>query len=171
MVKPLSIAEPELRKAIDEALGHAHELLVFIRYTHTGGSRDWFLVRNQAELEQALARVTVRWEHSDAVELYATGELPYRERDDERLRAKALEILRTTDVVLACKRDGDAELHDVTETDQANDVDEWFRTACEGERLALPHPLLTREAFYPDVADAFLAYAPKPDGTVAPGAY
>jgi hypothetical protein len=152
-----------------EALEGAGEVLVFIR--HNFGMREWWLASNAEELDQALSLVTSSNDRSDAVEVYATGEFPYRGDDTEWLRAKAIEILAKTDVVLACKRPGDPELHDVEETDEMDDVDEWLDAELVGERLVGSHPLLMHDDFYPDVADAFLAYGERPDGTVVPGSY
>jgi hypothetical protein len=169
MSEPISLADPLLRQAIRDALSQTGELLVFIR--HIYGMREWWLVTNDDELEHALGRATTTNGASDAVEVYATGELPFRERDAAWLRARAVEVLAETDVVLARKRAGDPELHEVEETDQLADVDEWLASEHEGEPLIGPHPLLTRNEFYPTVNDAFLAYSPLPDGSVRPGSY
>jgi hypothetical protein len=173
----LAITDPELRNAMDDALRRAGEALVLIRYTMAGGLRDWFLVRTPVELDEALAKVSGSYGRSDAVEVYATGELPHRGDDREQLRSAALAILQgtdvlvATDVVMACRQDGNAELQDVSETDDPEYVDEWFEAVHEGELLVGSHPLLTHDHFYPDRNDAFLAYGVTDDGTVVPGAY
>jgi hypothetical protein len=109
--------------------------------------------------------------HSDAIELYAGRELPYRGREDASLRRKALEVLESTDVVMACHREGAPQLHDVCETDDPDHVREWFEAPHLGELLVGPHPLLRHDRFSPETRDAFLASAPLPDGAVVPGAY
>jgi hypothetical protein len=169
--EPLSISDPELREAIGHALVRADELLVFVR--HIFGAREWWLVTTEAELEHALGRAGTVYGSSDAVEVYATGELPFRSNDKARLREHALAFLAEGDVVLACRREGDPELHDVDETDSIEDVDEWLAADHAGELLLGPHPLVMHDDndFYPDNENAFLAYVPLPDGTVKPGSY
>jgi len=166
---PWSIADPGLRDAIRQSLARTGELLVFIR--HNLGMREWWLVSDSDELERALARVSHNNGHSDAVEVYGTGEFPHRGTDTDQLKAKALEIVQETDVVMACKRGEDPELQDVEETDEVEVVDEWFREPHDGELLVGRHPLLMHDEFFPEVADAYLAYGVLPDGAVRPGSY
>jgi hypothetical protein len=167
--QPLSLSDPGLRRAMLEALARVGELLILIRHTH--GVREWWMVSDEVELERALSRVTIAFGCSDSVEAHATRELPYRGGELTWLREKALDVLSSSDVVLACMRDGDPELHDVVETDEIEEVDEWLGEQHDGQLMVGPHPLPTRNDFYPDVEHAFLAYAPLPDGTVRPGAY
>ena len=171
MSEPLSISDPKLSEAIRQALGREGELLVFIR--HIYGLREWWLVANLGQLEHALTRAATTNGGSDAVEVYATGEFPFRGRDKAWLRQQALAVLAESDVVLACRREGDPELHDVEETDSVADVDEWLAGDHEGELMAGSHPLLMHDDddFYPAVNKAFLAYVPLSDGTVKPGSY
>jgi hypothetical protein len=51
-------------------------------------------------------------------------------------------------------------LHDVEETEEADAVEQWFATSHQGEILIGPLPLVTHQVFYPEVPDAFLAWAP-----------
>jgi hypothetical protein len=168
MAQPLSINDPALRQAISEALSRRGELLVFIR--HNLGLREWWLVSDESELDQALRQATGNNERSDAIELY-TGEFPHRGSDTEALKRTALEVVKQTDVVLAARHDGDPRLADVEETDEIEFIDEWFRKPHEGQVLVGSHPLLTHDDFWPDVDDCFLAYSELPDGTVRPGSY
>jgi hypothetical protein len=57
--------------------------------------------------------------YSDAIEVFATDELPYRTSDDDEwLRARAIEVIQASgEVVLACRSAGDPELHDVDGAD------------------------------------------------------
>ena len=120
MSEPLSVSDPKLSEAIRQALGREGELLVFIR--HIYGLREWWLVANLGQLEHALTRAATTNGGSDAVEVYATGEFPFRGRDKAWLRQQALAVLAESDVVLACRREGVPELHDVEETDSVADI-------------------------------------------------
>ena len=169
MAEPLSIADPALRQAVEDSLRRKGELLVLIR--HIYGLREWWLVTDRAELERALARLSLQNGSSDAVELYATGELPFRGTDPKPLKARALDIVRETDVVMACKRQGDPELRDVDETNEATDIEAWFAEPHDGVLLVGAHPLLVHDQFFPQVDDAYLAYSPLANGSVKPGSY
>jgi hypothetical protein len=152
-------------------LGRTGELLVLIRYTMSAGLREWWLVHDESELVAALERAQIRYGRSDAVELHVTEGLVHRGNNHDSLQRQALSIVETTDVVMACRRKGDAQLRDVFETDDPSDIAEWFAEERDGQILVLPHPLLAGDEFYPDVGDRFLAYAPLPSGDVKLGAY
>lgn len=171
MSEPLSISDPRLRDAIRHVLARTDELLVLVR--HIFGLREWWFVTTEDEFEQALGQAGTAYGSSDAVEVYATGALPFRSSDKASLREQALALLAEGDVVLACRWEGDPELHDVEETDSIEDVDEWLAADHAGEMMLGPHPLVMHDDndFYPDNDDAFLAYVPLPDGMVNPGSY
>jgi hypothetical protein len=166
------LADPSFRAVLVDALRRAGELCIVVCYARSAGAKDWYLVRDDGELEAVLARIpaTGQWGFSDRLEAYATDEFPERAAAaDESLREKAAETLsRTGEVILACRREGDPELHDVEVTDDPDDVDEWFRNEYEGERLVGPHPF--RHDGDPDAA-FFVVYNLGADGTIRPGAY
>jgi hypothetical protein len=70
-----------------------------------------------------------------------------------------------------CKREGDAELHDVEEASEVEDVESWLRQPHEDELFVGPHPMLAHERFWPDMPDVFLAYGVPSAGSVTPGSY
>jgi hypothetical protein len=135
-----------------------------------GGRKDWYLARDATELETVLGRIRPIGPHdfSDRIEVFATGELPYRSGDDEWLHARALQILEEHgEVVLACRHDRDVELHDVDGAAEIAGIDEWFSEPHEGERLVGAHPFRHPEG----TPGVFVAYNRDHDGEVRPGAY
>ncbi len=101
--------------------------------------------------------------------MFGTREFPYRTHDDDEwLRERAVEVLEQTgEVVLACRHDGDPELHDVDGADGVGTIDEWFSEEHAGERLVGGHPF--RHA--PETPGVFVAWNANEDGEVRPGAY
>ena len=136
-----------------------------------GGRKDWYLVRDETDLETVLTRIRPigPYGYSDRIEIFATGELPHRTREDDGwLYAQALQVLHAHgEVVMACRRDGDPELHDVDGAAERSAIDEWFAEPHEGERLVGAHPF--RHAG--GTPGVFVAYNPNGDGEIRPGAY
>lgn len=165
----LSLTDLAFRQALDDAFDRTGLALVFIR--HNLGAREWWLVTTPAELQMALDRVGSNHGRSDAVEVYTPGDLAFTGDDRDFVKSEAVRILARTDVVLACRHEGNPELQDVLETDEVDMVDEWLADTHDGTLLVGPHPILTCELFYPDAANAFLAYGPLNDGTVLIGSY
>jgi hypothetical protein len=165
------IGDLAFRAELLEAVRSGRELCFVVLWAQGGGRKDWYLARNEVELETVLGRIRPVGPlgYSDRIEVFATEEFPYRRNDnDERLRERALEVLNLTgEVVLACRREPDPELHDVENTDHAGTIDEWFDEAHEGERMVGAHPFR-----HPDgTPGVFVAWNPNEDGEVRPGAY
>jgi hypothetical protein len=164
--------DASFRDSLEGALRAAGELLVLVCYAQSAGLKDWYLVRDQADLDTVLRNIPAagRTGLSDRIEVYATGELPHRAvGEDDQLRRTAAELVRTTgEILMASRLEGDLELQDVEAAAEAEDVNEWFRDDCQGERLVGAHPF--RHDNDPDAA-VFVAYNLGADGTIRPGAY
>jgi hypothetical protein len=169
--KRVLIGEPAFRADLTNALRAAGELCFVVLYAQGGGQKDWYVAQNQEELDTVFARIRPigPWGYSDRIEVYATGEFPYRTRDDHAwLRTKARHLVETTgEVVLACRRDADPQLHDVENTDHVGVIDEWLSEPHEGEWLVGAHPFR-----HPDgMPGVVVAWNPNEDGAIRPGAY
>ena len=165
------IGDPAFRAKLREAIHAAGELCFVVLWAQGAGRKDWYIVRDDAELETVFTRIRPvgPWGYSDRVEVFATGEFPHRTSDnDECLRQRALELLRQTgEVVLACRHEGDPELHDIENTDHVGMIEEWFTELHEGERMVGAHPFR-----HPDgTPGVFVAWNPNEDGEIRPGAY
>ena len=165
------IGDTAFRAELAEALHAAAELCFVVLWAQGGGRKDWYVARDVAALETVLARIRPTGPHgySDRIEVFATGELPYRTADDDEwLYARALQVLEEHgELVLACRRDGDPELHDVDGAAEIAAIDEWFSEPHEGERLVGAHPFRHFEG----TPGVFVAYNPNDDGEIRPGAY
>jgi hypothetical protein len=166
------VAAPSIDKAFREqvhgALLEHGEVLVIVAYTNTGGAKDWFLATDHLALDRALARVRSEGAggRSDRVEVYATGEFPYR--GDAATRDAAQRLLEEYGEVAHAVRHGDdSELSAVWGADDAEGIAAWFAEFDEGERLLGPHPYRHAD----DAPDTFVAYGKNASGEVVPGAY
>jgi hypothetical protein len=170
-----ALADPSFQRNLREALARAGELVIVVCFAQAAGQKDWYLARNEAELETVLSRIPAagQWGYSDRIEAYATGEFPYRAvAADTGLRDRAIEVLRQTEpdpeVVLAERVEGDPALQDVEATNRVDDVDEWFAEPRTGELLVGSHPF--RHDANPS-ADVLAAWNAGADGDIRPGAY
>ena len=167
------VHDPKFVQELAEVVRAGRELCVVVLRVQGGGAKDWYIARDEHDLDVVLGRIprVGPYGYSDAIELFATEEFPYRSvGDDEWLRRRAIEIIEATgEVVLACKRVGDPELYDVDGADSRSlsVVDEWFREEHEGERLVGPHPFRHPEG----TPWVWKAWNPNADGEIRPGAY
>jgi hypothetical protein len=170
MSEPIPITDPAWRRAVDAALLRTGELVCLLM---KDSLRDWFVVRDQAELDQVLARVGVISPigKSDQIRLLATPEFPHRGLDEHALREAAKEIAARSWVLVACKREGNPELHDVLGSDEPAEVDEWFSGPHDGERFVGEDPFVRARKIYPDGDEGFFAFGVRPDGTVLVGSF
>lgn len=167
------VTDPSFRAALLGALERTGELCIAVTYAYRPGDRQWYLARDEAELDTVLARIPAAGKlgRSDRIEAYATGALPHRSLSNGHgLHERAIELLgQTGEVMLACRHDNDPELHQVEETDELEDIDEWFRQEHHGgERLVGSHPYLQDEV--PGAA-VYVAYNVDDRGMVRPGPY
>jgi len=167
------IHDPEFMQQLVEVVRSGRELCVVVLRAQGGGRKDWYIAQDESDVGVVLGRIPQvgPYGYSDAIELFATGELPYRTRsDDEWLRARAIEVIEASgEVVLACKPAGDPELFDVDGADARSIavVDEWFREEHEGERLVGAHPFRHPEG----TPGVWRAWNPNTEGEIRPGAY
>ena len=167
------IRDPALVAELRDVVRSGRELCVVVLRVQGGGAKDWYIVESERELETVLDRIPPVGPHgySDRIELFATGEFPYRTTDDDEwLRARAIEVIETAgEVVLACRQAGDPELRDVDGADgqSIGVLDAWFSEPHKGERLAGPHPFRHADGD-PGV---WVAWNPNTNGEVRPGAY
>jgi hypothetical protein len=172
MVEQQRVDDPAFRAALVGALERAGEVLIAVSFAYNHYPRKWYLARDEAELDAVLARIPTAGEYgrSDRIEAYATGALPHRAAsNDPWLHERATELLQQTgEVMLACRNDDDPELHDVDETDELDNINEWFRQEYEGEHLVGSHPYLQDEV--PGAA-VFVAYNLGDGGVIHAGPY
>ena len=172
MVEQQRVSDPAFRAALLGTLERSGELCIAVTFAYRPRNRKWYLARNEAELDAVLARIPIAGElgRSDRIEAYATGALPHRSTsNDPALHERARELFEQTgEVMLACRHENDLELRDVDETDEAEDIDEWFRQEHEGERLVGSHPYLQDDI--PGAA-VFVAYNLDQAGGITAGPY
>jgi hypothetical protein len=162
-----STTDPAFRADVANALARHGELCVAYIWSHRGGSRAWFLICDLREFDAALP-----WpgQPSDRVDVFLDPPLPVRGvAGDPALVDQALALLDTAgELLLATVTPDDPRLHQERETDEADDVREWFTSIQAGRQVVIgPHPFLTFE----DPTAALVAYVPQPDGRIVPGAY
>jgi|SRR5579871_859486 len=167
------VHDPTFVRELVEVVRAGRELCVVLLRAQGGGAKDWYIARDEQDLDVVLGRIpqTGPYGYSDAIGVFATGEFPYRSLDDDVwLRKMALEVIEATgEVAVACKRIDDPELRDVDGADSRSlgVVDEWLGEEHEGERFVGPHPFR-----HPDgTPGVWWAWNPNADGEIRPGAY
>src|SRR3954447_10114729 len=123
------------RVDLTEALARAGELTVVVCFAQAAGLKDWYLVRDDAELAVVLGRIPAAgaWGYSDRIEAYATREFAYRGTAADSLRAIAVGLLQEKgEVLLAERLDGDPRLCDAEATDEVGYIDGWFAAPRKG---------------------------------------
>ena len=166
------IHDPRFVQELAEVVRSGRELCFVVLRAQGGGAKDWYIAQSEADLDTVVGRIPSvgPYGYSDAIEVCATGELPYRTTDDDEwLRARAIEVIEVSgEVVLACRSAGDPELHDVDGADARSIgvVNEWFRETHDGERLVGPHPLRHAEG----TPGVWRAWNPNTEGEIRPAA-
>src|SRR5579884_2962878 len=90
------VHDPKFVQELAEVVRAGRELCVVVLRVQGGGAKDWYIARDEHDLDVVLGRIprVGPYGYSDAIELFATEEFPYRSvGDDEWLRRRAIEII------------------------------------------------------------------------------
>lgn len=159
--EPLSTSGDEFLSAVSEGLAVAGYLRVLIRYPRQGGNSDFFIVRNQSDLGNLIARARQAWAFSADTDLdrykVGTSSPEFNEKASALLEAnKELWVWHV-----------EARLGPLTNPVKVVDRQELISAIASNQ----DGEVLVGAAFRLNARSTFTAYVPDADGVVKPSAY
>ena len=142
--------------------------MVLCRYVGAAGRKDWYWVRNVADLDT----VFTKGRPSDSYTVFLQPQLPHRGTASPDLCARALEgLVDEAELLFGVITGGVGPLDWINayapDADAIGEVTDWFDEH-EGDPVAFgPYPPFWTD----DEAIAVTGYVPRADGTVHVGAY